>query len=269
MFTFVNMKTININSQEHVKFVLYPDNQPHIKLVDVGEEEVKVVCSITDSVTLIHLLEVSNALDHVFAKKKVLAIPYLMGARFDRVMETGDSFDLQVIANLINSCGFEKVLLYDVHSDVSTALIRNSVNIDNFNLIQSWDIPGTILICPDAGAAKKMDKYMKWNKNFVDVSYCIKKRDLRNGDLSLNMLEPDKCYGEPCLIVDDLCDGGGTFLAIAEQIQPSSLCLMVTHGIFSKGFATLEKWFNEIIVSDSYARAYESKIVNLVKCPLW
>ena len=54
-----------------------------------------------------------------------------MGARFDRLMQKGDSVDLKVIANLINGCGFEKVYLYDVHSDTSTVLIENSINISN------------------------------------------------------------------------------------------------------------------------------------------
>jgi ribose-phosphate pyrophosphokinase len=53
------------------------------------------------------------------AKRKNSIIPYLMAARYDRLMQQGDSFDLEVVADLINSCGFEKVLLFDVHSEVS------------------------------------------------------------------------------------------------------------------------------------------------------
>src|SRR6478752_2326807 len=132
------MKIININKQQGITFLLYPDNQPHVNIQGVPEgEEVEVICSIDSSLTLINLLQCANALDNLFAKKKVLRIPYLMGARFDRLMQYGDSVDLQVIASLINSMKFEKVYLYDVHSDVSVGLIKNSVNLTNKPLVDS------------------------------------------------------------------------------------------------------------------------------------
>lgn len=246
------MKTININKQEGVKLLLYPDNQPHVNIQDVNEgDEVEVICSINDSLTMMHLLQTANALDNLFAVKKVLRIPYLMAARFDRLMQYGDSADLQVIANLINSMSFEKVYLYDVHSDVSTMLIRNSVNIDNKKLVDQYAIRDTVLICPDAGAVKKVGKYLEWNKNITDVVYCIKDRDLTNGKISLKVLEPEKCLNRNCVVIDDLCDGGGTFLGIASQIQPKHLTLIAAHGVFSQGYSNLLEYYSHIITSNS------------------
>jgi ribose-phosphate pyrophosphokinase len=141
--------------------------------------------------------------------------------------------------------------LYDVHSDVATALIRNSVNVDNRVLVEIYTKENAILICPDAGAAKKIKHYFDWNSNIVDVVYCIKSRDLSNGKITLKVLEPERCEGRNCVIIDDICDGGGTFLAIANQINAAHLTLMVTHGIFSKGVEVLEEKFDEIIVTNS------------------
>ncbi len=256
------MKIINLNTEEGIKITLFPDSQPHINIAAVAEgDDVKVVCSITSSDKLFQLLQTANALDNLFAKKKALVIPYLLAARYDRLMLHGDSIDLKVIADLINSCGFEKVYLYDVHSDVALLLIKNAVGITNKNLVEQYTKENAILICPDAGAAKKVSKYFEWNKNITDIIYCNKSRDLATGKLTLHVLEPEKCIGRNCVIVDDICDGGGTFLAIAEQVKPSHLTLIVTHGIFSKGFEVLEKSFQEIIVSDSLYRKYDSKIV--------
>lgn len=263
------MRRINLNSQEGVKFVLYPDNQPHVQITECSnlfDNEMQVTCSITDSIKLMHLVEASNALDHLFIKKKVLIIPYLMGARFDRVMQYGDSFDLEVIANIINMCGFERVELFDVHSDVATSLIKNSVNYSNLSIVREhYKIEDTILICPDAGAAKKIGGYFTANPNIVDVVYCIKSRDLSNGNLTIKVLEPEKCKDRNCLIIDDICDGGGTFIGIAEQIQPKYLTLMVTHGIFSQGFKKLEKYFQSIVTTNSLCRDYDSHIVTKIK----
>jgi|SRR5688572_18345816 len=259
------MKIINLNTASGIQFTLFPDNQPHVNIQGVGDgDSVKVICSITDSIKMMQLLQTANALDNLFAKKKILVMPYLMAARFDRLMQHGDSIDLKVVANLINSCGFERVFLFDVHSDVSTMLINNAVNITNQLLMEQYKQPDALVICPDAGAAKKIGRYFEWNKNLKDIVYCSKNRDLATGRLTLEVLEPEQCVSRNCVIIDDICDGGATFLAIAEKIKPKHLTLIVTHGIFSKGFAALEEKFNEIIVSDSYCRSYGSRIVKNV-----
>lgn len=260
------MKLININTQQNIRTFLFPDNQPHIQLLDILEgDEVKVVCSLTDANVLLQLLQCANALDHAFARKCELHIPYLMGARFDRVMQSGDSFDLQVVANLINSCGFGKVVLYDVHSDVATALINRAVNRNNRFLVETYKQKDAVLICPDAGAVKKIKHYLEWNPNIVDVVYCTKSRDLSNGRLTLKVLEPEKCKGKNCVIIDDICDGGGTFLAIANQIEAKHLTLIVTHGIFSKGIEILIKKFDKIITSNSLSMKYKDECLEIVE----
>jgi ribose-phosphate pyrophosphokinase len=259
------MKVIDLNKNINVRFILFPDNQPHVNIEGIDQtDEVGVICSITDSIKMMHLLQTANALDHLKAKKKILMIPYLMGARYDRLMQAGDSFDLEVIAGLINNCGFEKVLLFDVHSEVSLRLIKNSTNINNRQLVEQYDNENAIVICPDKGASKKVDEYFNWNKNLVDIVHCEKKRDLSTGKLTLEVKEPLKCENRNCVIIDDICDGGATFRAIAEQIKPKHLTLIVTHGIFSKGFSVLEKEFDEIIVTDSYKKSYESPIVKTI-----
>lgn len=263
------MKHINLNTGEGIQFTLFPDKQPHINIKDIVEaDDVTVTCSITDSVKMMQLLQTANALDNQFAKKKKLVIPYLMAARYDRLMVPGDSIDLKVVADLINSMRFEKVILFDVHSDVATMLIDHAVNITNKQLVELYQQADAVLICPDAGAAKKIHHYFEWNKNLKEIVYCSKHRDLASGKLTLEVLEPEACTNRNCVIIDDICDGGGTFLAIAEKIKPAHLTLIATHGIFSKGFTALEEKFNEIIVSDSFCKEYPSNIIRTIKAVL-
>lgn len=261
------MYVINMDKIKGYKSIVYPDGQPHVKLDidDIYDRDVMVICSITDATKLLLLCEVADALTRIFTvTHTTLYIPYLMGARFDRVMQPGDSFDLKVITKIVNSLKFNEVQLYDVHSDVSTALIENSYSYTNEHLVRNYNLKNSILIVPDAGAAKKAPNYLEWNKNIVNLTHCIKHRDLSNGAITLKVLEPEKCFEANCVIIDDICDGGGTFLQIAKQIKPKNLTLIVTHGIFSKGFDELSQYFNEIIVSDSYPFKGESKIVKLI-----
>jgi ribose-phosphate pyrophosphokinase len=44
--------------------------------------------------------------------------------------------------------------------------------------------------------------------------------------------------GKTCLIVDDICDGGGTFVLAANYLHSlgaKNIALYTTHGIYSKG----------------------------------
>lgn len=253
------MKVIDIDNNRGVNFIEFPDTQPHANIGKLTGE-VSVICSLDTPLKVLKLLEVSNALYHEHCMKVNLLIPYLMGARYDRIMQQGDSLDLQVIAGLINRCGFEKVILYDVHSEVSLEMIKNSISIDNRTLVESYPNANSVLVCPDAGARKKVDKYLEWNTNLVEIVYCNKTRDL-SGKITIDVERPERCKGRNCVIIDDLCDGGGTFMGIASQIQPERLELIVTHGIFSKGLKDLHKYFDLITTSDSYTHYEQSKLI--------
>jgi len=89
----------------------------------------------------------------------------------------------------------------------------------------------------------------------------LKSRDTTNGGILNYELKadeqsrpllnsnPKKCE---ILIVDDICDGGGTFIKCAESLKKYlpdcnfEMDLYVTHGIFSKGTKELDKYFRNI-----------------------
>lgn len=69
------------------------------------------------------------------------------------------------------------------------------------------------------------------------------------------------------IIIDDICDGGATFLNIAKEIRNNhfkslydiKIYLIVTHGIFSKGFDELSKYFDGIYCTNSYSNLINNK----------
>jgi phosphoribosylpyrophosphate synthetase len=75
---------------------------------------------------------------------------------------------------------------------------------------------------------------------------------LSNGNISLIVNKAFLAEGRDCIIVDDICDGGRTFIEIAKQLpNTNSLTLVITHGIFSKGLKELEAYFDKIITTNS------------------
>jgi ribose-phosphate pyrophosphokinase len=84
-----------------------------------------------------------------------------------------------------------------------------------------------------------------------------KKRDVASGKLTGFSLMAGDVRGRDLLIVDDLCDAGGTFIGSAQVLREAgahSVSLYVTHGIFSKGVEHLfANGIDAIYTTTSYA----------------
>lgn len=177
-----------------------------------------------------------------------LQLAWLPWARQDRHMVTGDSFALKVFANQLNTLNFDKIFILDPHSDAAAAAINNCVAIpQEACLLQSETLRGAIaqgelmLVAPDAGALKKIHNVAKATgaKNYAILT---KERDVASGNLTGFALVAGEVAGKDLLIVDDLCDAGGTFIGSAQVLREAgarSVSLYVTHGIFSKGVDNL------------------------------
>lgn len=177
-----------------------------------------------------------------------LQLAWLPWARQDRHMVAGDSFALKVFANQLNTLNFDKIFILDPHSDAAAAAINNCVAIPQETcLLQSETLRRAIaqgelmLVAPDAGALKKIHNVAKATgaKNYAILT---KERDVASGNLTGFALVAGEVAGKDLLIVDDLCDAGGTFIGSAQVLREAgarSVSLYVTHGIFSKGVENL------------------------------
>jgi len=238
--------------------VKLPSNMPDV----IIDSEVMIKAKIKNSNDLMELLLVKNTLDVKYgAIRQSLVIPYLPYARQDRVCNEGESLSIKVIANLINSMKFNRVVTYDNHSDVSTALIDNCRNrapetlMDRSSAIRAvlGDLT-TSICCPDAGAAKKIYSVSKAFGG-VPILMADKVRDVKTGEITHTSVSCEELHGKSIMVVDDICDGGLTFIKLAEKLKEKGagyLYLYVTHGIFSKGMECLNI-YDHIFTTDSYA----------------
>lgn len=216
-----------------------------------------------------------NALRHIYPIESLyLTLPYFPGARQDRVCNDGEAFTCEVYAAMINAMDFQVVTIFDPHSDVTPALINNVEVKSNFEFIKAVDTNLLVqekvhdfhIICPDAGAGKKIIELCK-ECGFDSMIKCDKTRDLSSGKLSGFEVYAEDLKGKPCLIVDDICDGGGTFIGLAEKLKEKNagnLYLAVTHGIFSKGPEVLAKHFKKVFTTDSIMNDHGSELIEVI-----
>lgn len=176
----------------------------------------------------------------------ITSTPY---TRYDRVMldDQTDSFGAKVFANLVNSLEFDCVHFFDCHSKVMLDLIKNSDNIDQNHLVEdtlfsySDELHDYNIIAPDKGAVTKLN-----NLGIEANMVFSKSRDVATGKISpMKIVKDESDETKEYLVIDDICEGGGTFIGLAEIFKKhknAHLNLYVTHGIFSNN--AIEKLLN-------------------------
>lgn len=220
-------------------------------------DEVLITTRIRSFKELGFLLVATDALKRMGVTKISLLLPYFPAARQDRVMVKGEALTVKVYADIINAAQYETVIILDPHSEVTPALLQRVQVINNHSFVQKAIAKEIdyLLISPDGGALKKVYKLAQ-HLNGQTVIECSKMRDVKTGELSGFKVFAEDLQGKTCVLVDDICDGGGTFLGLAKALKAKNagkLILVVTHGIFSKGLAELTTVFSEIYCTDSFS----------------
>ena len=239
--------------------ISFPGGERNVKLEDslidileCGTNSVSVSCYFRGSDDIIDLLLVSNAIRSISPNSKIfLKIPYFPAARDDRLMVEGQAFGLQVYAQMIKLCNFEHISVVDPHSDVLGGMfepgkleIKSQTDFFDIQIVERM-----CLVAPDSGAVKKAFRTaQEFELPLIEAS---KKRDVSTGEITSTYINPEDVKKfETFVVVDDICDGGRTFIELAkaiEAIKPEAdLKLMVTHGLFTKGKEELLKYYSEV-----------------------
>jgi ribose-phosphate pyrophosphokinase len=205
-----------------------------------GITEATIQTQLRSSDDIMALLMATAALREFGVIDISLEMYYCPYGRQDRVCNTGEALSIKVFTDLINTQGYKTITVFDPHSDVQTALLNAKVK-DNYEFISEayHQIPYTetedegksapIVIAPDAGASKKISKIAeKLNKPFIQAT---KSRDLESRELT-NVEVYGDVEGKNCVIIDDICSGGGTFINLGKKLKElgaNNLYLIVSH----------------------------------------
>lgn len=255
-----------------VEFFYFPAGEPHTRLHGpVGDTEVLIDARIGSMEDFIKMLLVTSCVREHGARTVRLHMPFFPGARQDRVEDgSGDPLTVKMFADIVNLQHYDSVTVVDPHSDVTPALLERKrvVDVSEFApaiATLAFNRGGIdYLICPDSGAEKRVFRMSQ--KLGVPIVKAWKHRDRDTGKLTGFGIDPLPGPGN-YLVVDDICDGGGTFIGLAEvfhqrlielhqsgvdQDEPTKLGLWVTHGVFSHGLDALCSTFEWIGCADSY-----------------
>jgi ribose-phosphate pyrophosphokinase len=179
-------------------------------------------------------------------------MPYLPAARADR----GEPFGARVYANIINSLGLGQVVAFDIHSPIMQGLVKRLTVLDTAEVLTRTVLNGNIdyagIISPDEGSRERSGRIAK--AAGLPLIKASKHRDFNTGKLSGFSCEPLPDPEGRYLVVDDICDGGGTFRGLASVIglEKEQLDLWVSHGVFSGKAGELKQSYGQVFTTDSH-----------------
>ena len=189
---------------------------------------------------LMELLIMLDALRRGSARRMTAVIPYFGYARQDRKSSPRSPISAKLVANLITEAGADRVLTMDLHAAQIQGFF--DIPVDNLyaaplfvrDIQQRYAGRDLMIVSPDVGGVVRARALAK--RLNVDLAIVDKRRERAGVSEVMNII--GDVQGRHCLLVDDICDSGGTLCNAAAALianGASSASVYVTHGVLSGG----------------------------------
>jgi ribose-phosphate pyrophosphokinase len=197
---------------------------------------VQPTCPPTDA-NLMELLVMLDAFRRSSAERVTAVIPYYGYARSDKKDRPRVPIAAKLVSNLIATAGAHRVLTMDLHA----AQIQGFFDIPVDHLYaapvfighyQTNPMPHLTVVAPDTGGAERARAYAK--RLNAELALCDKRRERANVAEVMNVVGDVR--GRNCLVVDDMCDTGGSLTKVAKALKAAgaaSIHACFTHAVLS------------------------------------
>ena len=228
-----------------IKPTMFPDQTSQVWQIEKGllrttypqGKVAKIEWDFTHEGETMHLAQLRDLISPYYDRFE-LYMPFLPYGRQDKSISNDSTFALCSFANFINHLKFDEVSSLDTHNaDNASHFINNFKDEFPRGHIEHamFKSNSTMTVYPDDGARKRYQGMLHWH-------YAVghKTRDPKTGYITSYHLDSEgtSVDGQNVLIVDDICDGGMTFIKLANELTQQGarvITLYTTHGIYSKG----------------------------------
>lgn len=228
--------------------------QVRIEAPQAALDAVTIRADLVDSDTVMGLLVLTDAVRRHYQNPAIdLVCPYLPYARQDRVAFPGEALSAAVACRILNAQGYRSVEVWDAHSDVSLALLDRVRHRPASDFAAPIVEAADVVVAPDLGAVKRATACARLAG--AELVHAEKTRSTDTGAITGTTVHCNPIGQRDFLIVDDICDGGRTFIELAKVLRPltrGKVKLYVTHGIFSAGFDALHAGIDRIFVANPF-----------------
>ncbi|MBR4422001.1 MAG: ribose-phosphate pyrophosphokinase [Erysipelotrichaceae bacterium] len=234
-------------------------------LVELGQSVRGKRCYVIQSTSkpvnenLMELLICIDALRRSSATEINCIIPYYGYARQDRKAMPRQPITAKLVASMLETAGANRVVTFDLHAPQIQGFFHCPVDdlttvpmMGQYFKRKNFPINDIVVVSPDHGGVKRA-------RTLAEILGCslaiIDKRRPRANEV-------EACYvigdvkDKDVIIVDDICDTGGSLLAATEILKDNGardVYVCVTHGLFSNDAATRiqNSQIKEIVVTNT------------------
>lgn len=206
---------------------------------NVRGADVFVIQSLTHDTNfhIMELLLMADAFKRASARRITAVIPYYAYARQDRKDRPRVAISAKLIADLLQTAGFSRVLTIDLHADQIQGFFN--IPVDNlmalptfFSYFEQLHKEKLVVVSPDAGGVERARKFSQ--RLGAELAIAYKRRTAPNVAKVMNII--GKVKGRDAIIVDDIIDTGGTMIEVVKELKSKGAKRVVavcTHGILS------------------------------------
>ncbi len=225
---------------------VFPDGERRIRIHDkVIDKKTVVVQTASTPVdtNYMELFFIVDALKRSGAKYITAVVPYFGYQRQDHVFREGEAVSLEVVIQILENVGVNKLISVDMHSPNIPNLFHIPVShLSALPLFakeitkQKWNTQETILVSPDHGGLNRIKRLSGLLDNMPYVAL-EKSRDLATGTISMESVKEESLTGKKrAILVDDMISSGGTIITSAMLLHAQGIeeiIVFATHPIFS------------------------------------
>jgi len=199
---------------------------------------IQSTCAPTND-SIMEIMVIADALRRASAGRITAVIPYFGYARQDRrVRSARVPITAKVIADMLTTVGFDRLLTVDLHADQIQGFF--DIPVDNvygspilLDDIQKQDYDNMMVVSPDVGGVVRARAVAK-QLNDCDLAIIDKRRPKANTSQVMHII--GEVEGRTCILVDDMVDTAGTLCKAAEALKENGAKKVVayaTHAVLS------------------------------------
>lgn len=219
---------------------------------------------------LMEMLLMIDAAKRASAYKIIAVIPYYGYARQDRKDKPRVAIGSKLIATLLESAGANRVITMDLHAaqiqgffDVPVDHLDSSAIFIPY--INDLKLQNLAFAAPDVGSTNRVREIASYFN--AEMVICDKHRKRANEIASMVVI--GDVTGKDIILVDDICDTGGTLAKAAGLLKEKgarSVRAMITHPVLSgNAYQNIENSvLEELVVCDTIPLKQESAKIKVI-----
>ena len=219
---------------------------------------------------LMEMLLMIDAAKRASAYKIIAVLPYYGYARQDRKDKPRVAIGAKLIATLLEAAGANRVITMDLHAaqiqgffDVPVDHLDSSAIFIPY--INDLKLQNLAFAAPDVGSTNRVREIASYFN--AEMVICDKHRKRANEIASMVVI--GDVTGKDIILVDDICDTGGTLAKAAGLLKEKgarSVRAMITHPVLSgNAYANIENSvLEELVVCDTIPLKQESSKIKVI-----